>query len=85
MVEMIVFLVTPAEIEIELGGKIIKHNATAGMTVFTAKAQPGNPIFRILRQGVVHVEVIGPEIYYPDRSVAVNALYCGGSSTRKAA
>jgi hypothetical protein len=80
-VEMVALLTSPAEIEIRIGGVAERQARGPGLAVLTMDAQPGRPVFRILRDDRVVVETVS------DWSIdaappAANPVYFGGSSTR---
>lgn len=79
-VEMVAILTAPAMLEIELGGSISSKYAEAGITSFTIPLAMGTPTFRIVRDGVVVVSMIGANI--SDNISVQNYLYHGDSSLR---
>jgi len=56
-IEAVAFLTAPALIEIEVAGEKKQMKADAGLVSCTVPLRPGRPLFRIIRDGVVSVEL----------------------------
>ncbi|EIP98637.1 Glycosyl hydrolase family 71 [Opitutaceae bacterium TAV1] len=81
-VELLAMLTAPAVLEIEQNGKIARVERPAGVVELKADAEPGRPVFRILRDGKKVVEL--PSHWtITDKADYQNLLYHGGSSTRR--
>jgi hypothetical protein len=80
-IEMIAFLTAPATLEIELGGEVHRHEAGAGLVIFSIPAATGQPDFRIVRDKATVAEVRSA---WPivDHADIEDPLYRGGSSNR---
>lgn len=80
-VELLAMLTEPATLEIEIGARRYVRNAAAGVATLRAPAEPGRPVFRIVRDGRVIVEEVS-DWAIEDRPSVLNPVYFGGSSTR---
>ncbi len=80
-IQMLAFLTAPATLEIALDGRTWHQDDPAGLAVFSIPAEPGRPVFSIVRGGGVVAGVTSAwEIH---RSFTVeNPAYFGGSSNR---
>jgi hypothetical protein len=80
-IEMIAFLTSPAQLEIEIDGQHYTADAQAGLAELRAPAAVGRPRFRILRNGVAVVEKLSdwPIEGHPN---VEDPSYVGGSSSR---
>jgi Glycosyl hydrolase family 71. len=81
IIELLAFLTEPGTLEIEIGGKTFKQEATAGITSFKIPIAPGRPRFRLVRDGTT---VIDFESAFDIRMKTVfqDFLYRAGSSSR---
>lgn len=82
-VEMVAFLTAPATIEIRQGALVEQRDAGAGLAVLQVAAQAGKPLFRILRNGKVVVELESHWGIAGEPEYAEDPLYVGGSSNRR--
>lgn len=80
-VELVALLTAPAALEIEIGPHRKRLPFGAGLVAMTMEAQPGRPVFRIIRGSKVVVEKVSDWTIDPSPSAA-NPVYFGGSSTR---
>ncbi len=56
-IEAVAFLAAPASIEIEIAGERKQLKADAGLVAFSIPLAPGRPLFRVIRDGAVSVEL----------------------------
>jgi hypothetical protein len=80
-VELVALLTAPAELEIQIGGARLRQAVGPGLATLTAEAQPGRPVFRIIRKDQVVVEKVS-DWTIAANPAAANPVYFGGSSTR---
>ena len=80
-IQMLAFLIAPATIKIALNGRTWHQNEPAGLAVFSIPAEPGRPVFSVVRSGTVVAQV--RSAWDIHRSFTVeNPAYFGGSSNR---
>jgi hypothetical protein len=80
-IEVLAMLVAPSTLVIETGDRRYSQDEPAGLRIFSVPAEPGRPLFRIIRGGKVIVEEHSDwEILA--RPLLANPEYFGSSSTR---
>lgn len=80
-IELLAFLTAPGMLEIDIGGKTYRQEASAGITSFKVPLAPGRPRFRLIRDGSAVINLqsafdIRTKVDYQD------FLYRAGSSSR---
>jgi hypothetical protein len=80
-IEAVAFLTTPATIEIEVAGEKKEIKADAGLATFSVPLKPGDPLFRIIRGGVVALELQG-QWPITASSLFQDPVYHAGGSNR---
>ena len=80
-VEMVAMLTQPATLQIELADRTAELSVAAGVHILKMPANPGRPIFRIMRNGQTIVERASNWLIETKADIS-NPDYFGGSSTR---
>jgi len=80
-IQMLAFLTAPATLEIALDGRTWRADERAGLAVFSIPAEPGRPVFSIVRGGKVAAQVTSAWEIHKNFTVE-DPAYVGGSSNR---
>lgn len=80
-VELLAFLRAPATLQTELGGQTWRWQASAGVTPVRVLLAPGQPVFRLIRNGRIEI-ALRSKGQIADTVPVQDLLYHGGSSSR---
>jgi len=80
-IELLAFLAQPGTLEIEIGGRVQRQEAQAGITEFRIPLREGRPKFRLVRQGTPVISLESAFTISNARNIE-NLLYHAGSSSR---
>ncbi len=74
-IELLAFLTAPGTLEIEVGGKVSRQEAPAGITSFKTPLTAGTPVFRLVRNNAVKLQLTGARAIALDNIVFQDLLY----------